>query len=120
MRHTILAMMAVVASAGAASAQGLEYKPIDTSKFLVQPTDAATGIMSGTVRYISRAAAGIIDGNGYVKTLNNLLGRSPTPKQTTQIGPSPLPLPGSYPSVSYKNSFRPMMPTYSTYGQSVK
>jgi hypothetical protein len=63
--------------------------------------------------------AGVIDNNGIVRTLNNLLGRTPDPKQTSQTGYSALPLPGSYPSAGYKNSFAPAMPTYQRYGQSL-
>jgi hypothetical protein len=117
MRRAILAAVAVAATAGAASAQGLEFKPIDTNALVVQPTDAATNIFSRTARYISRVVAGTIDGNGYVKTLNNLIGINPQPKATTQPGRSALPLPGLYPSTGYKNSFVPAMPTYQTFGK---
>jgi hypothetical protein len=117
MRRAILVAVAVAATAGAASAQGLEFKPIDTTALVVQPTDAATNIFSRTARYISRVVADTIDGNGYVKTLNNLIGIKPQPKQTTQPGLSPLPLPGMYPSSGYKNSFVPVMPTYQTLGK---
>src|SRR5256885_1520282 len=113
MRRILLAAAgALVASAGAASAQGLEFKPIDTTKVIVQPTDATTGILSSTTRYVSRVIADTIDANGFVKTINNLLGRAPAPGATTQPGFSPLPLPGTYPSSGYKNSFTPAMPTY--------
>ena len=61
--------------------------------------------------------AGTIDGNGYVKTLNNLLGIKPQPTQTAQPGLSPLPLPGLYPSTGYRNTFTPAMPTYQTFGK---
>jgi hypothetical protein len=118
MRRLVIAAVAVVATAGVSSAQGLVYKPIDTNQLVVQPTDAATNIFSGTLRYISRAVADAVDGNGYVKTLNNLLGFSSPPTATSQPGFSPLPLPGTYPSTGYKNSFVPAMPTYQVYGQS--
>jgi hypothetical protein len=117
MRRAVLAAAALVATAGAASAQGLVFKPIDTDALVVQPTDAATGIFSGTVRYVSRVVADAIDQDGFVKTLNNLLGIRSDPKPTTQPGYSPLPLPGSYPSTQYRNSFVPVMPTYHTLGQ---
>jgi hypothetical protein len=120
-RYLAVAVGAVLASAASASAQGLEYKPIDTNKGIVQPTDAATGIVAGTFRYVSRAIADTIDANGFVKTINNLLGRKPEPKQTTQFGGySALPLPSMYPSTGYKNSFVPAMPTYQTFGKSPK
>lgn len=118
MRRILVAVAgALVASAGTASAQGLEFKPIDTNKAIVQPTDATTGILSTTTRYVSRAIADTIDSNGFVKTLNNLLGRRPAPTATIQPGMSPLPLPGTYPSTQYKNSFSPVMPTYQVFGQ---
>jgi hypothetical protein len=113
----VAAVGAVVASAGTASAQNLEFKPIDTSKFLVQPTDAATNIFARTAQYFSRVVANTIDSDGYVKTINNLLGRTPPANATIQPGMSPLPLPGTYPSTGYKNSFQPAMPTYQIYGQ---
>src|SRR5918994_2791510 len=82
MRRASLAAVVLAATAGAASAQGLEFKPIDTSALVVQPTDAATNIFSRTARYLSRVVAGTIDDNGYVKTLNNLVGVKPQPKKT--------------------------------------
>ena len=117
MRALVIAA-ATLLTANVASAQGLEFKPVDTNQFLVQPTDTATNIFSGTARYVSRAVANTIESNGFVKTLNNLLGRKPAPTQTTQFG-SNLPLPGNYISTHYQNSFTPMMPINSTYGQSV-
>src|SRR5262245_60741000 len=110
MRRILLAAAgALLASAGTASAQGLEFKPIDTNKAIVQPTDATTGILASTTRYVSRVVADAIDNNGIVRTLNNLLGRAPAAGATTQPGMSPLPLPGTYPSTGYKNSFAPVM-----------
>jgi hypothetical protein len=118
MRRILVAVAgALVASAGTASAQGLEFKPIDTNKAIVQPAEASAGIFTTTTRYVSRAIADTIDNNGIVKTLNNLLGRRPPPTPTTQPGFSPLPLPGMYPSTGYKNSFTPAMPTYQVLGQ---
>ena len=55
MRRILLAAAgALLASAGTASAQGLEFKPIDTNKAIVQPTDATTGILTSTTRYVFR------------------------------------------------------------------
>lgn len=117
MRQALALAVAVVATAGTASAQNLEFKPIDTSKYLVQPTDAATNIFARTTQYFSRVVANTIDKDGYVKTINNLLGIKSDAKPTTQPGFSPLPLPGTYPSTGYRNSFQPAMPTYQIYGQ---
>ena len=100
--------------AGEASAQ-ISGKPIDTTTGIVQPVDTATNIFTGTSRYVSRVVANTVDNNGFVKTINNLLGRTPDPKVTTQ--PGGLPLPTLYPSTQYKNSFVPAMPRYSTFGR---
>jgi len=100
----------------AASAQGLDFRPIDTNKLVVQPADTATNIFTGTFRYLSRAVAGTIEDNGFVRTVNNLLGRRDE-RATRQ--PNGLPLPGTYPSTRYPNSFKPAMPTFSTFGQSI-
>lgn len=107
-----------LASAGTAPAQGLDFKPIDTNALVVQPTDAATGILSGTTRWASRVVANTIDGDGFVKTINNLLGRSAQSTSPYQSGMSALPLPTSYPSTRYNNSFVPRMPTAQLFGQS--
>jgi len=117
MRRSVLAAVALLAGGGVASAQGLVYKPIDTNQLVVQPADTATNIFSGTFRYVSRVVAGTVEDNGFVRTLNNLLGRTPAPGVTTQPGLSPLPLPGTYPSTGYKNSFMPAMPTYQQLGR---
>jgi len=117
-RILLVAAGALLASAGTASAQGLEFKPIDTNAAIVQPTDATTGILTTTARYVSRVIADTIDNNAVVRTLNNLLGRTPAPGATIQPGMSPLPLPGTYPSTQYKNSFAPpVMPTFQMFGQ---
>lgn len=103
-----------IAGMHSASAQGLDYRPIDTNKLVVQPADSATNIFTGTFRYMSRAVAGTIEDNGFVRTINNLLGRRDE-RVTTQ--PNGLPLPTMYQSTKYKNSFQPAMPIYSTFGQ---
>ncbi len=113
MRRALLAAVVICATAGVTSAQGLVYKPIDTNALVVRPADTATGFFSGTTRFLSRVVADTIDDNGFVKTINNLLGTRRT-GATTQPGVSPLPLPGSYPSTMYKNSFVPALPTYHT------
>ena len=119
MHRFVLALgaAALLAGANAAHAQTLDFKPIDTSKLIVQPTDTATNIFSGTAKIINRAVADAVDSNGFVKTLNNLLGRKADPKVTTQS--NGLPLPSLYPSTQYKNSFTPVLPTSMQFGQSV-
>lgn len=112
-----LILAATLLTAHLSSAQNLKFKPVDTDLGIVQPVETATNIFSGTARYVSRAIADTIDSNGFVKTLNNLLGRTPDPKQTTQFG-SNLPMPGLYQSTRYPNSFKPATPTTMQYGQS--
>ena len=120
MRIWGIATAAVLAAAGAASAQTpFVYRPIDTTKLVVQPTDAAAnvaaGTTSGTLRTFGRTVANMIENNGYVRTINNLFGTRAQPAQY-QDGYSPLPLPSSYQSTSYKNSFVPSQPIMSTFG----
>ena len=113
MRHTLRAIVAAVAlglglGTGTASAQTYTSRPIDTNNLIVQPADTATNIFTGTSRILSRAVAGTIEDNGFVRSINSLLGRTTT-TQTRQAGG--LPLPGTYPSTRYKNSFPAAMPT---------
>jgi len=121
MRWLLVAALAggglLFVATGMASAQGVVNKPIDTEQLIVKPAAATTSIVGGTFRYISRVAADLIDSNGYIKTFNNLFGRTTDPKATTQPGYSPLPLAGSYPSTGYKNQISPAMPRSSVYGQ---
>ncbi len=123
MRRMLAGAVLALAWAGAATAQGLTYtpigssaKPIDPNQLVVQPTETATNIFSSVTRYVSRVVAGTIDSNGFVKTINNLLGRTPDAPNTVQAGYSPLPSPGSYPGAG-RNSFIPAMPRTSTFGQ---
>lgn len=116
MLRTLAAGVAAVglalATAGSATAQQpLTFKPIDTEKLIVKPTDQAAGLFSGVSRITSRMLAGSIEQNGFVKTINNVLGRK-TPAPGPQPGLSALPSPGLYPSTRYPNSFQPAMPVY--------
>lgn len=121
MRYGLLAAAAVLVSAGAADAQApFTYKPIDTQKLLIQPTDTASGVAAGTstslFRTVTRTLADTVENNGFVRTVNNLLGRRAQPAKV-QEGFSPLPLAGSFKSVGYTNMYRPAMPTATTFGQ---
>lgn len=122
MRTKLLTGLAAVAGVlllnGTAAAQNYTSKPIDTNALIVQPTDTATNIFSGTVKYVSRAVGSTIESNGFVKTINNLLGRTPSPQQTTQVG-SNLPLPNLYQSTRYPSVIKPATPTTQIFGQSV-
>jgi hypothetical protein len=112
----VVALVVVLSGASTSQAQGLDFRPIDTEKLVVQPTDAASNIFSGTFKIIGRTVADTIEDNGFVRTINNLLGRRDR-RATSQ--PNGLPLPTMYPSTRYRNSFTPAMPVYSTFGQSV-
>lgn len=108
----VAALGLVTATAGGAAAQQpFTFKPIDTEKLIVKPTDQAAGLFSGLTRVSSRLIAGSIEQNGFVKTINNVLGRR-TPPQGPQAGLSALPQPNLYPSTKYPNSFQPQMPIY--------
>lgn len=113
----VLVVAGAVASAGSATAQGPDIRPIDANQLVVQPTDTATNIFTGTARYVSRVVADTIENNGFVRTINNLLGRRTETPNTIQAGYSRLPDPRTYPSTGYTNSFVPAMPTAHTYGQ---
>ena len=116
MRHFLAAAAAALAmtlTAGSAPAQTITSVPIDTESLVVRPADTATNIFSRTSQYLSRAVAGTIDNNGFVRTINRLLGRTES-LNTSQ--PNGLPSPTSYPSTRYKNSFVPAMPTTMQYG----
>ncbi|QEL14961.1 hypothetical protein [Limnoglobus roseus] len=123
MRTGILAAVALMAMAGTAAAQQpFVYKPIDTSKLVVQPANAVANVTgattAGTISTIGATVANTIENNGFVRTFNNLLGRRATPT-APQSGFSALPQAGSYQSLQYPNTFTPRMPIGSTYGQSV-
>jgi hypothetical protein len=103
---------AAVAILGAVPALAADYdfKPIDTQKLVVQPSKTAANLAAGTINLIGQQTASSIENNGYVKTINNLLGKkSTTPK--LQAGPSALPAPYLYKSTMYKNFNTPAMPT---------
>ncbi len=124
MRNWTIAAVAVLALGGAAAAQQpFTFKPIDTEKFVVRPTNTvanATGTTTaGTIRTIGSTVANVIEDNGFVRTFNNLLGRRATPTSNTQAGYSALPNASSYQSLKYPNTFTPRMPIGSTYGRSV-
>jgi hypothetical protein len=105
------AAVLAVAAAGPARAADVEWKPIDTKKLMVQPSRTAAALTAATIDMAGKTAAQSVEGNGYVKTLNNLFGfrRSiPTP---TQAGPSALPVPGIFKSTQYASPLQPQMPT---------
>jgi len=121
MRALFLAAGLVAASQAVSAQTPFVYKPIDANKLIVKPTDAASGLAAGasqsTFRTITRTVAGAVENNGFVRTINNLLGRRAQP-QTMQAGYSPLPQTSTYQSTGYQNSFQPQMPVTQAYGRS--
>jgi hypothetical protein len=96
-------------AAAPAQARDVDFKPIDTRKLVIQPSKTAANLAAGTINLVGQQAASTIDGNGYIKTINNLFSikrRAPT----IQAGPSPLPSPNLYKSTQYKNYNTPVMP----------
>jgi hypothetical protein len=92
-----------------ARAGDVEFRPIDTRKLVVQPSKFAANLAAGTINLAGQTTAGALEGNGYIKTINNLFGfKRTSPK--IQAGPSPLPAPNLYPSTKYNNYNTPLMP----------
>ena len=96
-------------AAGPARAGDLEFKPIDTQKLVVQPSKVAAGMAAHTINLVGQTAAGAVEKNGYVKTINNLLGYKIFGPRT-QNGPSALPAPTTFSSTQYKSFNAPVMP----------
>ena len=88
------------------------------SMFSAQEHVEAGGLMSygQNLSDLYRRAAGYVDNNAMVRTVNALWG---TKKYAapTQGGLSPLPDPRSYPSSYYKSVIQPVYPKYSTFGK---
>jgi hypothetical protein len=98
-----------ILAAGPARAGDIVFKPIDTQKLVVQPSKVAANLAAKTINLVGQTAAGSIEQNGYVKTINNLFGKKIiSPK--TQAGPSPLPAPSTFSSNQYKSFNTPVMP----------
>jgi hypothetical protein len=111
MKNLLWGIAAVtVLAVGPARAGDLVFKPIDTQKLVVQPSKIAAGLASQTIKLVGQTAAGSIEQNGYVKTINNLFGvKLLAPR--TQAGPSALPTPTMFSSTQYKNYNAPLAPT---------
>src|SRR5437016_5508513 len=95
-RHVIGALAAALALAGQGIAQTPAFKPIDTTKFVINPANTTAEASSFSIRYLGKTIANTIENNGVVRTLNNLLGKRATPAPT-QPGLSTYPAPSSYP-----------------------
>jgi hypothetical protein len=111
MRNLLCAAAALAVIAGGSAVAGeVVYKPIDTKSLVVKPSAAAASLAASTVNMVGQTAAGQIEKNGFVKTINNLFGSKKTIPTPTQAGPSPLPAPQMFKSTGYGSSIKPMMP----------
>lgn len=109
MKNALLGLaVLVLVAARPAMAGDIQNQPIDTKKLVVQPTRAVADLTAATINMAGQAAAGQVQGNGFVRTFNNLF-RKPTPT-TLQLGPSRLPSPTLFPSTQYKSYNMPVMP----------
>jgi hypothetical protein len=112
MRNLLWATAALVAiAAGPATAGEIEFKPIDTKALVVKPSKTAAALASSTINMVGQTAAGQIEKDGFVKTINNVFGFKKTITTPTQAGPSPLPAPQMFKSTGYGSSIQPVMPT---------
>jgi len=112
MKHLVWAAVALtIVVAGPATAGDITFKPIDTSKLVVKPSRAAADLSAATIKLVGNTAAGAVEQNGYVKTINNLFGFRKTQAMPTQAGRSPLPAPQLFPSTQYKSYNTPVMPS---------
>ncbi len=110
----VLATVVVLGAMGSSAQAQYKSRPIDTEKLVVKPTDTATNIVGTSFKYVSRLAAGYLDNNAMIRTVNNLFGKTQA-APSTQGGLSPLPDPSQYPSTYYKSPIQPVMPKYSTF-----
>jgi hypothetical protein len=118
MRAGLVAVGLALALAGPAAAQTPAYKPIDTTKLVVNPADTTANASSFSIRYVGRVIANTVENNAAVRALNGLLGK-PATSAPVQPGFSPIPSPQSYPSTQYQSVIKPVMPTTSTFGKSL-
>ncbi|MBA4188600.1 MAG: hypothetical protein C0467_11420 [Planctomycetaceae bacterium] len=99
----------VVVAVNSATAGDIVYKPIDTNKLVIQPSRAVANVAAQTINVVGNTAAGSLENNGYLKTINNLFSRKIIVPHT-QRGPSALPSPNLFPSTQYKSYNTPVMP----------
>ena len=116
MRSGFVAAGLILVLAGPAAAQTPAFKPIDTTKFVVNPADTTANASAFSIRYLGRTIADTIENNGVVRTLNNLLGRKAT-AAPVQAGFSPYPAPSTFPSTQYQSMIKPTLPAMSTFGK---
>ncbi len=110
MKYLVCAATALALAAGNAHAADTKFKPIDTEKLLVQPSRTAAKLSAATINLVGNTAANQVESDGFVKTINNLFGFRRQTMSPIQPGPSPLPAPGLFRSMHYKNYNTPVMP----------
>lgn len=111
MRNLLWAAAALAVVAGGPAAAGeAQFKPIDTKSLVVQPSKAAAALAASTINMVGQTAAGQIEKDGFVKTINNVFGSRRTIMTPTQAGPSPLPAPQMFRSTGYGSAIKPVMP----------
>jgi hypothetical protein len=112
MKHLAYAVAALtIVVAGPAAAGDIQFKPIDTNKLVVKPSKAAANLSAQTIKLVGNTAAGAVEQNGFVKTINNVLGVKKSGPPTIQPGRSSLPTPAMFSSTKYKNFNTPVMPS---------
>src|SRR4051812_4910089 len=112
MKWLVCSIAALALLAGVPALAGdIEFKPVDTKKLVVVPSKVAANLAAGTINLVGQTTASSLEGNGWVKTINNLFSVKKTDPKF-QAGPSALPSPNLYKSTMYKNYNTPVMPTY--------
>jgi hypothetical protein len=109
MKNLLLAGVAVALIAISPVRGDITYKPIDTNKLVVKPTNAAANIAAQTIGLVGQTTAGSLEKNGYVKTINNIFSKK-IHIPTAQSGRSGLPMPNLFPSTQYKSYNSPGTP----------
>ena len=110
MKWVVCGVAAVALMVGAPAVAGdVDFRPVDTNKLVVKPTKAVANLTAGTINLVGQTTASAVEGNGYIKTINNLF-RVKRTEPKYQVGPSALPAPNLYPSTMYKNYNTPVMP----------
>src|SRR5262249_3880857 len=111
MRNLLWATAALAAvGGGPAAAGGVEFNPVGPNGLVGKPSKTAAALASSTINMVGQTAAGQIEKDGFVKTINNLFGAKRTIPTPTQAGPSPLPAPQMFKSTGYGNAIKPVMP----------
>lgn len=109
--HLLWAAAVVIVAGGPATAGEVQFKPIDTNKLVVKPSKVAADLSAKTIQLVGNTAAGAVEKDGFVKTINNVFGFRRSVPSPVQPGLSPLPAPGLFQSTGYKSYNTPVRPT---------